>query len=38
MEQKTEKKFLVFRLIAFELGVTNSPNLEHDTSPQQSMC
>ena len=29
MEQKIEKKFFVFQIIAFELGVANSYNLEH---------
>ena len=38
MEQKIEKKFFVFQIIAFELGVTNSHNLEQDTCRRQSMC
>ena len=37
MEQKIEKKFFVFQIIAFELGVTNSHNLEQDTCRRQSM-
>ena len=28
MEQKIEIKFFVFQIIAFELGVTNSHNIE----------
>ena len=28
MEQKIEKKVFVFQIIAFELGVGNSPNLQ----------
>ena len=38
MEQKVEKKLLVFLIIAFELGVTNSHNLERDTWHRLSMC
>ena len=38
MKQKIEKKFFVFQIIAFELGVTNSHNLEQDTWRRQSMC
>ena len=30
MEQKVEKKLLVFEINAFELGVTNSQKLERD--------
>ena len=37
MEQKIQKKFLVFQIIAFELGVANSRNLEQDTCHRQSM-
>ena len=37
MEQKIEKNSFVFHL-AFELGVENSLNLEHDTCHRQSMC
>ena len=32
MEQKVEKKILVFQINPFELRVTNSQNLEWDTS------
>ena len=38
MEQKGEKKFFVFQIIAFELGVANSLNLQQDTYHRQSMC
>ena len=38
MEQKIEKKFFVFKIIAFELGVANSLNLEHDPCHRQSLC
>ena len=38
MEQKIDKKFLVFHLIAFELAVANSRNIEQDTCHRQSMC
>ena len=38
MEQKIEKKFFDFQIIAFELGVGNSPNLEHEIFHRQSMC
>ena len=38
MEQKLEKKFFVFQIIAFELGVANSRNLEQDICHRQSMC
>ena len=31
MEQKIQNKFSVFQIIAFELGVGNSHNLEQDT-------
>ena len=31
MEQKIQNKFSVFQIIAFELGVENSHNLEQDT-------
>ena len=33
-----EKKFFVFQIIAFELAVSNSPNLEKDTCHRRSMC
>ena len=38
MEQKNVKKFLVFRIIAFEPGSTNSHNPEQDTCHWQSIC
>ena len=38
MEQKIEKNIFVFQIIAFELGVANSHNLEQDTCRRQSMC
>ena len=38
MEQKNQKKFLVLKVIEFELGTTNSHNLEQDTCHWQSMC
>ena len=38
MEQKIEKKSFVFKIIAFELGITNSRNIEQATCPRQSMC
>ena len=31
MEQEIEKKFFVFQIIAFELGVANSRNFQQDT-------
>ena len=31
MEPKIEEKFFVFQIIAFELGVANSRNIEQDT-------
>ena len=31
MEQRNEKKFLVFKIIAFEPGSTNCHNREQDT-------
>ena len=37
MEQKIHKKFFVFQISVFELGVANSHNLEHDTCRRQSM-
>ena len=37
MGQKILKKFFVFEIIAFELGVANSHNLEEDTSHRQSI-
>ena len=38
MEQKNQKKFLVLKVTEFELGTTNSHNLEQDTCHWQSMC
>ena len=38
MEQKIGKKFFVFQIIAFELGVANSRNIEQDTCHRQPMC
>ena len=38
MEQKIEKNIFVFQIIAFELGVANSHNLEQDTCRRQLMC
>ena len=37
MEQKNLKKLLVLKIIAFELGTTNSHNPEHDICHWQSM-
>ena len=38
MEQKIQEKFFVFQIIAFELGVADSLNLEYDTCHRESMC
>ena len=38
MEVKNKKKFLVFKIFAFELGPTNSHNPEQDTCHWQSIC
>ena len=38
MEQKNEKKVLVLKIIAFDLGTTNSRNPEQDTGHWQWMC
>ena len=38
MEQKIQKKFFVFQVIAFQLGVGNSRNIEPDTCHQQPIC
>ena len=38
MEQKNQKKFLVLKVIEFELGTTNSLDLQKDTCHWQSMC
>ena len=37
MEQKILKKLFNFQIIAFELGVANSHNLEQDIYQRQSM-
>ena len=36
--KKNQAKFLVFKIIAFEPGSTNSHILEQDTSHWQSIC
>ena len=38
MNQQIHKNFVVFQIIAFELGVADSPNLQKDTCPRQSVC
>ena len=38
MEQNNEKKFLLLKAIAFELGIKNSHNPEKDTCQWHSMC
>ena len=38
MEQKMEKDFFIFKIIAFEQGTTNFHNLEQGTCYRQSMC
>ena len=38
MEEEVDKKFFVFRIIAFELGVANSHNLQQDTCHPETMC
>ena len=38
MEQGNLKKFLVLKIIAFELRTTNSQNPEQDNCHWQSMC
>ena len=38
MQQKNQKKFLVFKIIAFELGTKNIQNPEDHTGNWQSMC
>ena len=32
MELKIEKNFFIFQIVAFELGMPNSDNLEQNTS------
>ena len=38
MEQKAETMFFVFQILAFELGVANSRNIEQDTCHRQPKC
>ena len=38
MEQKIEKNIFFFKIIAFELGVTNSCNIHQAISPWLSIC
>ena len=38
MENKTEKIFFVFKIIAFEKWTANSHSPEQDTYNRQSMC
>ena len=38
MEQKIDKMFFIFQIVAFELRVVNFHNLEQNTCHQQSMC
>ena len=38
MQQKIQKKFFVFQIIAFELGVANSRNIGQDTCHRWSIC
>ena len=38
MEQKIQKIFFVFKIIAVELGVANCPHLERDICDRESMC
>ena len=38
MEQKIQKIFFVFKIIAVELGVANCRNLEHNICHRQYMC
>ena len=38
MEQEIEKKFFVFQILAFELGVANSRNIENYTCHGHSIC
>ena len=38
MEQKNQKKFLVFKIIALEPGSTNSYILDQDTFYWRSIC
>ena len=38
MEKKLQQKVFVFQIIAFEMGVENSNNLEQDTCHRLSIC
>ena len=38
MEQKIEKKFFVFQITAFELGIANCRNARQDTCNRRSIC
>ena len=38
IEQKNQKQLLVLKIIAFELGMTNSHNLEQDICHWHSVC
>ena len=38
MDQENSKKNLVLKIIAFELGMTNSQNPQQDNCHWQSMC
>ena len=38
MEQKLQQKVFVFQIIAIEMGVEDSQNLEQDTCHRMSMC
>ena len=38
IEQKSEEKFVVLKIIAFESRTTNSHNAEQDTCHWQSIC
>ena len=38
MEQTNARKFLVFKIIVFESGMTNSDILQQDNCLWQSMC
>ena len=38
MEQKMEKKFFGFQILAFVLGVANSRNVQRDTFHRQWIC
>ena len=37
MEEKIQTKFLIFQIIAFELGMSNSRNLDPDICHRESM-